>query len=167
MKNILKLLCAFATITSMLSCSIKAQDKKLQNGNLNVGTVNYSVDADDKSTLILINTDEIVPVTRNLALANPGKAVIPRTELKLNVSELKELKNKILGDHTSIIVRFYYGTDEKLIALEYEINKNDNLTVDQFKKFDKAVRKNFKASFVKSFDYSNYLPYVVRSVILK
>ena len=166
MKNFTKLLYVFTTLSLIISCSIKAQEKMLKSGNLNIGNVNYSVDADDKSTLILINTDEIFRIRRNLAVANPGKAVIPSTELKLNVKELTDLKNEILGSNKRITVRFYYSTDEKLMGLAYDITKSNNLTIHQFKKFDKAIRKNFKASFVKSFDYSNYLPYVVRSVIL-
>ena len=167
MKNFTKLLYVFTTLSLIISCSIRAQEKMLKSGNLTVGEITYLVRNPQNKSLILVTKENLLDLTWDIAKNSSKRDVIPRTELKLNVSELKELKNKILGDHTSIIVRFYYGTDEKLIGLEYEINKNDNLTVDQFKKFDKAVRKNFKASFVKSFDYSNYLPYVVRSVILR
>ncbi|MDR2270379.1 MAG: hypothetical protein LBF27_05670 [Sphingobacterium sp.] len=166
MKNITKLLLV-SMVVSITSCSIKAQQAKLSNGNLRVGTINYSVSVDDESTLILINTDEIFSITRNLALKNPGKDVIPRSELKLNIPELTKIKNETIGANKLITVRFYFDTNEKLMGLAYDVNKKNDLTVEQFKKFDKEIRKTVKGSLARSFDYSTYLPYVVRSVVLK
>lgn len=115
----------------------------------------------------MINTDEIFSITRNLALKNPGKDVIPRSELKLNIPELIKIKNEIIGANKLITVRFYFDTNEKLMGLAYDVNKKSDLKVEQFKKFDQEIRKTVKGSLARSFDYSTYLPYVVRSVILK
>ena len=167
MKNILKLLYVFTTLSLIISCSIKAQDKKLLNENLNIGNVTYSVRSKENSSLILISSKDVFDITWDIARNNPKKDIIPSTELKLNVKELTALKNEILGTNKAITVRFYYSTDEKLMGVEYDLRKEFNVTIGEFKKFDKAVRRNFKASFVKSFDYSNYLPYVVRAVILR
>ncbi|MDR2270382.1 MAG: hypothetical protein LBF27_05685 [Sphingobacterium sp.] len=164
MKKIVKLLFLFLTITS---CSIKAQDQKLLNGNVNIGTVNYSVISKEKSSIILISSKDILDQTWDISKKNPKKDIIPKSELKLNIPELTKLKNEILGDNTAITVRFYYYSDEKLMGLEYDLRKEYNVTIKQFKKFDQEIRKTVKGSLARSFDYSTYLPYVVRSVILK
>ncbi|MDR2270384.1 MAG: hypothetical protein LBF27_05695 [Sphingobacterium sp.] len=167
MKYITKLLlCLFIIINWTTSC--KAQNtKQWKNGNLKVGSVNYSVRTRDNSTAILISGRDVSHRTWNIARNNPKKDVIPKSELKLNVSELTKLKNEILGNNTTITVRFYFDTDEKLMGLEYDLWKESNITLDQFKRFDQEIRKIVKGSLIRSFDYSTYLPYVVRSVVLQ
>ncbi|MDR2270380.1 MAG: hypothetical protein LBF27_05675 [Sphingobacterium sp.] len=166
MKYIANFLCVFIALSLISSC--KAQNAKLLiNGNVNVGNITYSVRNPQNKSLILVDRKDISRLKRNLAVENPRKDFIPKSELKLNVSDLKKIKNEVLGSNTSVILRFYFNADEKLLGLGYELNKKDSITNEQFKKFDQEIRKTVKGSLARSFDYSTYLPWVIRPVVLK
>lgn len=166
MKNITKLLLA-SMVISFTSCSIKAQEKKLSNGNLKVGHVDYSIRMKSSSSQIYISHEDVSTKIWNLSRANPEKDVIPKSELKLNVQDLLKVKKQILGNNIGITVIFYFNTDENLMGIAYNLRKTSNITVEQFEKFDQAMHNTVKGALIKSFDYSNYLPYVAYPVVLR
>ena len=167
-KKVIKVVHISILMSLFPSCLITAQESKLAKGILQVGKVKYSVSIDETSPLILIGTEDIFDKTINFTKANPGKHFMPSNYLALNVADLLRIKREILGEDVRISVRFFCSADGRLIDLAYDLRKEKNITVNQFKKLDQQIRENFRGSIPLSEKLQqNYMPYIGRTIIFK